>query len=161
MSDLPYRPNVGIVLFNREGLALVGERLDNLGAWQYPQGGVDEGEDIRAAARRELYEEVGVQVEFIHETKHFLCYDFPPELRIKHLTDRYRGQKQKWFLGYWNHPPEAADLKTHTQEFARVCFMPMAEITNQIVYFKKDIYAELEREFLPVIHDFVSARDSD
>lgn len=158
--ELPYRQNVGIVVFNSEGLALVGERLDNRGAWQYPQGGVDEGEEFEVAARRELYEETGVRAEFIATSAGFLYYDFPPTLVIPRMTDRYRGQKQMWYLAYWNQPPEAADLKTHTQEFARVTFMPMADATNQIVPFKRAIYAELERQFLPKIHDYLRTRQT-
>lgn len=158
-SALPYRPNVGIVVFNKEGLTLVGERLDHLGAWQYPQGGVDEGEDFAAAARRELAEETGItDAEFIFETPDFLYYDFPTNLSIPRMTDRYRGQKQKWYLAWWNYPVSRANLKTHTQEFARVAFMPMAEATNQIVPFKRDIYAELERIFLPKIDDYLRTR---
>lgn len=157
--ELPYRPNVGIVVFNNDGFTLVGERLDHRGAWQYPQGGVDAGEDFTAAARRELHEETGVtDAEFIFETPDFLYYDFPPSLVIPRMTDRYRGQKQKWYLAYWNHPVEKANLKTHTQEFARVMFMPMAEATNQIVPFKRSIYAELERLFLPQMHDYLRSR---
>lgn len=158
-TDLPYRPNVGIVVFNKEGLTLVGERLDNLGAWQYPQGGVDEGEDWATAAKRELKEETGIEVDaFVFETPDFLYYDFPATLKIPRMTDRFRGQKQKWYLAYWNFPAGQADLKTHTQEFARVQFMPMAEATNQIVPFKRQIYIELERLFLPKIHDHISSR---
>lgn len=156
-KNLPYRPNVGIVVFNDAGEALVGERLDNPGAWQYPQGGVDEGESFDAAARRELYEETGIAVDaFVAVTSDFLYYDFPPDLVIPGLTNRYAGQKQRWYLAYWNHPAESADLKTHTQEFARVRFMPMAEATNQIVPFKRDIYQALEREFLPLMQNFLS-----
>jgi putative (di)nucleoside polyphosphate hydrolase len=172
MTELPYRPNVGVVIFNADGFVLVGERLDNPGAWQYPQGGVDEGEDFAAAAVRELYEETGIPLDssisaktppaqLIARTADFLYYDFPQTLKITRLTDRYRGQKQLWFLAFWNHPVTLADLKTHTQEFARVRFMPMAEATNQIVAFKRDIYAALEREFLPIIADFLSKRNSD
>lgn len=158
MAELPYRPNVGIVVFNAEGLALVGERLDNPGSWQYPQGGVDEGEDFDSAARRELFEETGVEAEFIARTSDFYYYDFPPGLNIPHLTNRYRGQKQLWYLAWWNHPTTMANLKTHTQEFGRIRFMPMAEATNQIVPFKREIYEALEREFLPKIHDYLGTR---
>lgn len=153
---LPYRPNVGIVVFNASGLTLVGERLDNPGAWQYPQGGVDDGEEFEAAARRELHEETGIEIDnFVAATAEFLYYDFPHDLVIPGLTNRFSGQKQRWYLAYWNHPAESANLKTHTQEFARVQFMPMAEATNQIVPFKRDIYKALEREFLPLIDDFL------
>lgn len=157
MAELPYRPNVGIVVFNAAGLTLVGERLDNPGSWQFPQGGVDAGEDFEAAARRELYEETGIQdADFIASTKDFLYYDFPPTLVVPGLSDRYRGQKQRWYLAWWNHPAEAANLKVHTQEFGRVVFLPMANVTNQIVPFKRDIYNALEREFLPKIAEYLT-----
>ncbi len=169
MPDLPYRANVGVVVFNAEGLTLVGERMDTPGAWQYPQGGVDEGEDFEAAAVRELFEETGIPLkssvsaktppaELVARTRDFLYYDFPATLNIPRLTDRYRGQKQLWFLAFWNHPVTLADLKTHTQEFSRLRFMPMAEVTNQIVTFKREIYAALEREFLPIMAEYLNQR---
>ncbi|MBV6493269.1 MAG: RNA pyrophosphohydrolase [Turneriella sp.] len=156
---LPYRPNVGIVVFNKKGLVLVGERLDNPGKWQYPQGGVDEGEDFSVAAHRELAEETGIKdAQFLYEAPDYMYYDFPPELVIPRMTDFYRGQMQKWHLAYWDHPLADAILTTHTQEFARVNFIPMAEATNQIVPFKKEIYATLEKIFLPEIARFLEKK---
>ncbi|MBS0616864.1 MAG: RNA pyrophosphohydrolase [Spirochaetes bacterium] len=170
----PYRPNVGIVVFNREGLTLVGERLDNRGAWQYPQGGVDAGENFDAAVRRELAEETGIHLhieqkntnseqsphdaELLFTAPEFLYYDFPPDLVIPGMTDRYCGQQQRWHLAYWDEPATHANLKTHTQEFASVRFMPMALVTEQIVPFKRAIYAELERLFLPKMRQYLDLR---
>lgn len=175
MQDLPYRPNVGIVLFNHQGLTLVGERLDNKGSWQYPQGGVDAGEDEDAAACRELHEEVGITLvlensrrivsrsherpeptaEIVYRLPELLDYDFAPTLHVPGLTDRYRGQRQRWYLAYWDHGTRDADLRTHTQEFGRVAFLPMDEVARQIVSFKKAIYAKLAEEFAPRIDAFL------
>src|SRR5687768_11544296 len=58
-ANLPYRACVGIALFNRDDKVFVGERVDNPGAWQMPQGGIDDGETIEQAFFRELREEVG------------------------------------------------------------------------------------------------------
>ena len=57
MKNLPYRKGVGIMLFNKEKKIFVGKRLDNQSAWQMPQGGVDQNEDLLSAMKRELAEE--------------------------------------------------------------------------------------------------------
>ncbi|MCX7932354.1 MAG: RNA pyrophosphohydrolase, partial [Rhodovarius sp.] len=104
MSDLPYRPNVGAVLFNPAGLVLVARRADlpnaegAPGGWQLPQGGMDPEEDPRIAVLRELKEEIGTdRAEIIGEYPGWLTYDLPPHLLGKALGGRWRGQRQKWF----------------------------------------------------------------
>ena len=104
MSDLPYRPNVGAVLFNRQGLVFVARRADMpnaegpAGGWQLPQGGIDEGEDPRIAIFRELEEEIGTRkADIIAEHPEWLTYDLPPDLLGIAWRGRFRGQRQRWF----------------------------------------------------------------
>ena len=101
---LPYRPNVGAVLFNAAGRVLVARRADlpnaegAPGGWQLPQGGIDEDEDPRGAVLRELAEEIGTdRAEIIGEHAEWLTYDLPAELLGKALGGRFRGQRQRWF----------------------------------------------------------------
>src|SRR5579864_9362374 len=103
IASLPYRPCVGVMLVNADGQVFVGKRIDNKegDAWQMPQGGVDEDEDLRMAALRELEEETGVAgdlVTIIAQTHDQLLYDLPDALIGKLWGGRYRGQRQSWFL---------------------------------------------------------------
>ncbi len=156
----PYRPNVGIIVFNQNGEVLVGERVNILGAWQFPQGGIDAGEDPKTAAFRELYEEVGINnSELVAESKEWLYYDFPESLNLQLKLSvgmrKFQGQMQKWFLVYWNHPATECDLEIHEREFTEVRFIPFAECVNLIVDFKKELYQELVIIFAPVISKYL------
>lgn len=155
--DKPYRKNVGMVVFNSQGEVLVGERHNFKGSWQFPQGGVDKGEEPEPAARRELYEEVGIRdAELIHEYPGWISYDFPESLRLNSHLKKYKGQNQKWFLFYWDGKAEDCDLEIHEREFDSVRFIPFQDCLSTIVSFKKDIYEKLLQEFEPIVRKTLS-----
>ncbi|MBC9179432.1 RNA pyrophosphohydrolase [Pseudoroseomonas ludipueritiae] len=153
MPDLPYRRNVGAALFNRAGKVLIARRAD-LGkgataAWQLPQGGLDEGEDPRAAVLRELFEEIGTaKAEIIGEVPDWLHYDLPAELIGHALGGRYRGQTQKWFaLRFTGEDKEIRlDLDPHP-EFDAWRWADLSELPAIAVSFRREIYKRLTREF--------------
>ncbi len=151
---LPYRPGVGVVLLNRDGLIFAGRRIDNPGpAWQMPQGGIDEGEDPRAAALRELVEETGIRpeiVEYLAETPTWLTYDLPPELMGRIWGGRWRGQRQKWFLFRFHGRDEdvAINASAHP-EFSEWRWLDRNTLTEAIVPFKRALYEEIFRLFEP------------
>jgi putative (di)nucleoside polyphosphate hydrolase len=155
LAALPYRPNVGAVLFGPDGRVLICRRADlpnaegAPGGWQLPQGGMDEGEDPRVAVLRELAEEIGTdRAEIIAEHPDWLTYDLPPGLLGVALGGRYRGQRQKWFalrfLG------TDADIRLDADphpEFDAWRWAELAELPALAVGFKRAIYAELARAF--------------
>ena len=142
-GSLPYRPCVGVVLINAEGAVFAGERVGMQGAWQMPQGGIDEGETPRRAALRELAEETSVPeqaVELVAETPGWLRYDLPPEVQGKVWGGRFRGQEQKWFLFRLTGPDSAIDLATDHPEFGRWEWMEPRRLLSEIVAFKRPVY---------------------
>ena len=152
-AALPYRPCVGVVLINRDGLIFAGRRIDTAApAWQMPQGGIDAGEKPRAAALRELVEETGVRpdrVEVLGKTKGWLTYDLPPELLGKTWGGKYRGQKQKWFLLRFLGEDAEIDITREHPEFSAWRWIGADEMIAAIVPFKRDIYREVVRQFRP------------
>ncbi|MFT8244218.1 RNA pyrophosphohydrolase [Roseomonas sp. BN140053] len=155
MSDLPYRPNVGAVVFNADGLVLVARRADQPrgeaagGAWQLPQGGLDEGEDARAAVLREVLEEIGTdRVEILAEHDAWLTYDLPDHLIGVVWGGRWRGQKQRWFaLRFLGEDSEIRlDADPHP-EFDAWRWVPLGELPALAVPFKREIYERLSRDF--------------
>jgi putative (di)nucleoside polyphosphate hydrolase len=147
IAKLPYRPCVGVMLVNSDGHVFVGQRLDNPGpAWQKPQGGVDEGENPRDAALRELWEETGVtadKAEVIAESADWLPYDLPHDLVPRVWKGRYRGQEQKWFLMRFTGQDSDVNIETDHPEFAQWRWLPVDQLVDSIVPFKRDVYSRV------------------
>lgn len=159
-EDLPYRPCVGIMVLNRDGLVWAGRRIP-LGnseydgspqLWQMPQGGIDEGEDSYKAALRELYEETGMRsVSLLEQAPDWIHYDLPPELIGIGLRGKFRGQKQRWFAFRFEgdeneiaiNPPPGG----HTAEFDEWAWKPMKDLPELIVSFKRQVYDEVVATF--------------
>ncbi|PZP54044.1 MAG: RNA pyrophosphohydrolase [Micavibrio aeruginosavorus] len=149
-ANLPYRPCVGLAIFNREGKVLVAERLDNNTAWQMPQGGIDEGEDLTEAAFREMKEEIGTdKAEILEIMQTPLLYDLPPELLGRLWGGKYRGQEQIWIALRFTGDDNDIDLNAHEPaEFSRWQWVDLVETVNLIVPFKRDTYSKIIKEFL-------------
>ena len=148
-SDLPYRPCVGIMLFNDEGKVFVGRRIDQtVEGWQMPQGGIDKGETPQQAARRELLEEVGTdKAEFIGEMPDWVTYDLPAHLVGIAFRGKYKGQRQKWFALRFTGKDSDIDLTAHEPEFAEWKWLAIEALPRLIVPFKRDTYAQVIAAF--------------
>ncbi|MBM9500086.1 RNA pyrophosphohydrolase [Leptospira sp. 201903071] len=154
--EKPYRKNVGMVVFNSRGEVLVGERLNFLGSWQFPQGGIDEDENPEAAALRELHEEVGIDSgKIVSEYPDWIPYDFPENLPLNRHLQKYRGQLQKWYLIFWNGEAADCNLDIHEREFESVRFIPLENTLETVVPFKKDVYYKIVKYFGPKIRSFL------
>ncbi|HEY2753949.1 RNA pyrophosphohydrolase [Phenylobacterium sp.] len=146
-----YRPNVGVVLFHPDGRVWLGRRANTPGPhnWQFPQGGIDPGEDLETAARRELFEETGAQqLTFLGRTEGWVAYDFPAGHKSSKALRGWRGQKQVWFAFRFDGQDADFDLMSHPPaEFDAWRWAFLREAADLIVPFKKAAYERVVEAF--------------
>jgi putative (di)nucleoside polyphosphate hydrolase len=139
-----YRANVGIVLFKPDGRVWLGRRAGAPGPfnWQFPQGGVDRGEELLAAARRELEEETGVSsTEYLARTEDWITYDFPPGYQGSKVSRGWKGQKQIWFALRFTGVESEINLYAHRPiEFDDWRWARIDEAPTLVVPFKRQAY---------------------
>ncbi|MBV6658398.1 MAG: RNA pyrophosphohydrolase [Devosiaceae bacterium] len=151
---MPYRPCVGALVVNAEGLVWTGRRLPNeeytgqSRLWQFPQGGIDPGEEPEPAARRELFEETSIRsVSLIGEVPDWLTYDLPDHLVGVALKGKYRGQKQRWFLYRFEGADEEVNVSApgngDKPEFDDWEWTYLEDVPARAVSFKVELYGQI------------------
>ena len=162
--QLPYRPCVGVMLVNAEGLVFIGRRRNKRQPehvapgheWQMPQGGIDAGEDPYVAALRELHEETNVRsVSMIAEAPDWYSYDLPNDVARKSWRGGYRGQTQKWFALRFTGDDSEIDIHDpgpgHKPEFDAWRWEKIERLPELIIPFKRQVYENVVADFAPLI----------
>ena len=152
-KTLPIRSGVGIVVLNKNNKVFVAKRIDNpKNFWQMPQGGVDEGEELLAAAYRELEEETSIKkVQLIKELDGFITYLLPEHLLGIIWKGKYKGQKQKWFLMKYLGEDGEINIQTKYPEFLDWKWVDLDLITELVVDFKLHVYQEVQEKVKKII----------
>jgi putative (di)nucleoside polyphosphate hydrolase len=154
IDEQGYRPNVGIILCNRENQVFWARRCGQNG-WQFPQGGINPQETPEQALFRELNEEVGLTPEHVHimgRTKDWLHYDIPTQFCRSPRSSRFRGQKQIWFLLRFLGREEHVRLNVCDRpEFDSWRWVEYWSTLEQIVEFKRGVYEQALRELEPLL----------
>ena len=154
MSKL-YRKNVGVIVCKKGKVLLCARADTNDFSWQFPQGGIEDGEDIIDAGKRELYEETGIKtIKFIEKMPFCIKYDFPKKI-INPYMNKYTGQEQYWllfeFLG--DDSEIKFDIDPNFIEFKAFRWDNIEKAPNEIVYFKKECYEKVVEYFKPFIKE--------
>jgi putative (di)nucleoside polyphosphate hydrolase len=154
-----YRPCVGIMLLNREGLVFVGRRrskkvtdLATGHEWQMPQGGIDAGEEPYQAALRELREETNVSsTTLLAESPDWYTYDLPVDVSKKAWKGRFQGQRQKWFALRFDGDESEIDIGApaggHRPEFDAWRWEKIERLPELIIPFKRIVYEKVVATF--------------
>jgi len=147
-----YRPNVAALMLNEQGQLLICERLNHPGAWQFPQGGVDQGEDLEEAFYREVKEEIGLSPLHysIEQKRGGYRYDYPPEVSASKPPHKahFVGQEQTYFLCRLREGAPAIDLMQEPREFSQAQWIEPADFQLEwLPDFKKETYRKVLRDF--------------
>lgn len=150
-----FRANVGIILSNDEGKLLLAGRIGNKG-WQFPQGGMLKGESPEEAMYRELHEEVGLQksdVEVLGSTEDWLRYRLPEKFQRRGSKPLCIGQKQRWFILRLIGSEDRLRVdRSDTPEFDRWRWVEFWRPVNEVIYFKRRVYARALHELGPHLY---------
>ena len=153
-QKLPLRVGVGAIVLNKENKIFVGKRTDqpHNNKWQMPQGGVNDGEDLISAVKRELDEETGIKnIKILKELDEWTEYELPHYLLGKIWKGKYRGQKQKWFVMKFEGNDDEINLGTDRPEFIDWKWVKPENLPKIIVDFKKKLYERLLVKIRPFI----------
>jgi putative (di)nucleoside polyphosphate hydrolase len=153
-----YRRCAGAIVFNKEGRVFLGKRIGVDGAWQFPQGGIEDGESIEKASQRELFEETGISsVTLIHSETTPIRYSFPKIIK-ENLAKKGRdfaGQDIFFSLFYFNGNDDEINLLADEQEFDEYKWESFDFAINNIIDFKKDVYVSIANKFAPLISQYL------
>ncbi len=144
-----YRPNVAMIIVSNnypdKKEIFIAQRNDLENIWQFPQGGIDNGEEVREALFRELEEEIGTgKASIVGEYPEWISYDFPEKISKK--MKPYKGQTQRYFLLKLQKGAEI-NLETEHPEFDAYKFVSVDDVLNMTAHFKKPVYEKVIKYF--------------
>lgn len=144
-----YRPNVAAIVLSakypEKCEVFIASRTDVDNAWQFPQGGIDDGESANEALFRELEEEIGTrEIEIIAEYPQWVSYDFPDAIAKKMYP--FDGQIQKYYLVKLKKGAKV-NINTEIPEFSEYKFVPTKNIYDYITFFKRTVYKQVLKYF--------------
>jgi putative (di)nucleoside polyphosphate hydrolase len=151
MSIKPeYRPNVAMIIVSSDYPAkkeiFIAQRNDLVDIWQFPQGGIDNGEEVKEALFREMEEEIGTaNAEIVAEYPEWISYDFPSKIAEK--MKPYKGQTQRYFLMRLKEGAEI-NIDTEHPEFSDYKYVSVDEVLNHTAHFKKPVYETVVNYFI-------------
>jgi len=154
-----FRPNVGIILANSQGQVLWARRIGQ-SSWQFPQGGINEGETPEQAMYREVEEEIGLKasdIEIVAVTRGWLRYRLPKRMIRHHSLPVCIGQKQKWYLLKIISDDTAININaTDSPEFDGWRWVSYWYPLGQVISFKREVYRKAMKELSPKLARLVT-----